>query len=467
MNERVETNTGLILDALNALQQADAQLHGWTLTIKETDACQSLMLGQPENRIKVYQDRQVHETAYTAKLLVRSDDDSQVGTASGSLDPDSPITPQLERLKANAGVALNPYFEPAEPSNTAYPSVECADTAIVDDIQGAHNQLIDRINAHGPNLPDVLLNSAELFTNRHIERLMTSTGIDVQKATTDLYFEVAMEKAPGPNDQEVLKYWHFVSLDDAQVERCLDEVAQETALTLKAQLPPVREEAALLINSYAISKMMAALATRLDGSAEYSKGPHFLPGQSILTGERDKQSDSLTLTIDPTVALMAKSSPFTSDGLPAHAATVIRDSQVQSQTLDSRMAQYLDKPANHIYGNLVVDAGHASKADLLSARDEVFEILDFSSLRVNPTSLTWSSEIKLGLWHRAGQAPTVIKGGVVSGDLKTSFGAFRFSEEATRRNATGGYFEAANGYIGPEYMLTWQGITIAGEQETK
>jgi len=67
--------------------------------------------------------------------------------------------------------------------------------------------------------------------------------------------------------------------------------------------------------------------------------------------------------------------------------------------------------------------------------------------------------------HRKDKPATVLKGGIASGDVKASLASFKFSNETVKRNTSGGYFEAANGYVGPEHMLIWQGISIAGLEE--
>ncbi len=454
-----------LIQALSVFSANHADIHGWKLRAKTTEGRQSLMMSTAMNQIRVYQDRRVTDNSYEVELFVPTADGQQMGTAKGSLDPDSDLTAQLTTLSNNAKLALNPYFELPEKPTTDYPEIPSADPNLLEQLDASHEELLQRIQQHCPGLTSVIVNSAELFCNRHHEVLITSKGVRASKNTTDIYFEVAMEKDPAPNDQEVLKYWHFVSLPEADIEHKLDGVAKETLLTLKATLPPTRGNAALLIDSYAICKMMAAVASQVNAQAEYAQGPHFKNGQQVTAGDSLSGSDQLTISLDPTLPQMAKSTAYTDEGQIAQPATLIENNVVLRQTVDSRMAQYLNKDANHIVGNLVVSVGSESKESLLSDREEVFEILDFSSLLVNPSSLTWSSEIKLGLWHRAGQPAQVLKGGIVSGNIKESLQAFKFSNQQVKRNTTGGYFEPANGYVGPQHMLIWHGVSIAGQQE--
>jgi predicted Zn-dependent protease len=435
----------------------------WAISAKQSTACQSLLLGNETNQLAIYQDRDVDDQSYKVTLYVSNDDQSLLGSSSASINLVNDTSRQLEQIRANAALAMNPSYPLAEKPQADYPELESFCPTVLENMSEAHQQLVARLQKHVETLQGVQVNSAEIYTNVHHHLLRTSKGIDVQKTTTDLYFETAMELVPGPNLQEVLKYWHFVGMNDADIEAKLDSVAIETLLTTESALPPNRESATVLVDSYAISKIAAAIASQLTGAAEYAQGPHFKPGDVVTTGDADAQSDRLNLTIDPTLKQMAKTSPYTDEGLIAEKADVIVDNLVKSQIMDTRMAHYLSKSANGIYGNLVVPAGTHSRDELLNEKDEVIEILDFSSLLVNPSSLTWSSEIKLGRLYKNGEPVQTLKGGIVSGNVRSSLAGFKFSSETTERNTAGGYFEAASGYQGPEYMLMWKGITIAGE----
>ncbi len=465
MSWKNNVHLSAITQALSTFSSATSNMHGWVLRATASEGRQSLMMSKRDNQINVYQDRTVAEESFQVELYVPSADGTQMGTAKGSLDPVANIENQLVTLHQNAQLALNTYFELPDKPDAPYADVQAADPDIVADIDGAHQKLIERVQHHCSTLTGAIVNSAELFINKHSKYMVSSKGIETEQETTDLYFEVAMEKAPGPNDQEVLKYWNFIGLKDADIETKLDSVVRETLLTEKATVPPMRDSAVILVESYAISKIIAALLAQANGSAEYAKGPHFKAGQSICSVEPDSESDRLTVSIDPTVPQMAKTTAFTPDGLAAQGGVIINEGIVATQIIDARMAQYLNTQANNIYGNSVVAIGTASKAELLAQFDEVIEILDFSSLLVNPSTLTWSSEIKLGLLHRKDKPATVLKGGIASGDVKASLASFKFSNETVKRNTSGGYFEAANGYVGPEHMLIWQGISIAGLEE--
>jgi predicted Zn-dependent protease len=120
------------------------------------------------------------------------------------------------------------------------------------------------------------------------------------------------------------------------------------------------------------------------------------------------------------------------------------------------MAQYLNKTANYIQGNILIEKGDYTKEELLTLNNECIEVISFSSLLVNYNTLTWSSEIKLGRLYKDGKAIAMIKGGIVSGNIKENLAHFRLSSELEKR--------ASQGYLGPKYMLINSGVKIAGEE---
>ncbi|MBU2864612.1 hypothetical protein KO489_12210 [Reinekea forsetii] len=465
MNWSEDSNYNQIELQIELLTDQHKDLMGWAINAKATQSVQSLMMAKKHNEMQVYQSRDVDDTSYKVTLYVTGEEGAKTGASTATIQPADAIESQLLQILANARLAMNAAYPLAEKPDQEYPNVESSCPEISANIVESHQSMVKRIEAHVASLTNVQVNSAELYSNVHYHGLKTSTGIKAQKTTTDVYFEVAMERVPGPNLQEVLKYWHFVGMGDANLEERLDAVAEETQLTTGALMPPARTSATILVDSYAISKFVTAITTQLSGEAEYAQGPHLKPNDQLTISDRDEQSDTLTITIDPTLAQMAKSTAYTEEGLVAQKADVIVNNEVKHQLLNTRFAHILGKEPNGIYGNLVVTEGSATRESLLESKEEVIEILDFSSLLVNPTSLTWSSEIKLGRLYQQGKPVKTLKGGIVSGNIRESLAGFKFSRDLTRRNTAGGYFEPAGGYLGPEHMLMWKGISIAGESE--
>jgi predicted Zn-dependent protease len=186
-------------------------------------------------------------------------------------------------------------------------------------------------------------------------------------------------------------------------------------------------------------------------------------GDSLLVGEKNKDSDKLNVTLDPSLPVMALTTPFTAEGMKPVKAQVIKDDVITTQIIGNRIGQYLKKEPNFIEGNMVVTLGSKSKEELLNSVDECIEITAFSSLLINPNTLTWSSEIKLGKLYKNGKFQHTLKGGVVSGNIKENFTNFNFSNDEIKINEVSSGFGPSKGYVGPNQMLIKAGVKVLGE----
>jgi predicted Zn-dependent protease len=274
-----------------------------------------------------------------------------------------------------------------------------------------------------------------------------------------------MEKLPGPNTQEVHHYKKGVSLEEMKIDKLLHEMETETLSLESSSMPSTSENAAIMVSETVIADLLDAIISQTDASAEYNKMPFLTSDDQVIDNsvKRLSDSDDLNLTLDPHLPVMALSSAFTAEGLPAMPVKLIEKNIVLHQTVSDRMGQYLNKTPNGYMGNFVVNAGKVSKQELIASVDECLEILSFSSLLINNRTLTWSSEIKLAKLYHKGIFIKMIKGGVASGTIKENLANARFSSEVTLFNNIGDSWHGSVGYKGPSHMLIRSGVRIAGE----
>ena len=419
------------------------------------------MLGHASEGLKAYQQRSVEDLGYTLFVYARHDGHQGVGNI--TLDPLQPLAPQISRAFDNAKLASNSPWDLAQPSDQAFAEVQTADPLLVADLSGAHRQMQHAVASKAANVSGVKINSAELFTTLTDLYFESSTGISASKLLSDIYFEIALEKLPLPNTEEVQQYKKALSIAGADLPGFIDEAVAEALDIGDSQMPDTSDNATILVDKHCIASLLEAIESQLDAQAEYKKGPHLLKGDPINTLELHQQSDALTVTLDPFLPVMACSTPFTGEGRPAKKGLMIENNRVTHQSVDSRMAAYLEREVNTVCGNMVVELGDRSKKDLIAAEDNCLEIVAFSSLLVNDSTLTWSSEIKLGKWYKQGQLQGMIKGGVVSGNIRENFSHFKLSNQTAVLNNIADAFSGALGYVGPNAMLIKAGVKIAGK----
>ena len=455
-----------IKEALKKIKsQHPEKFYAWRVIIRNKRSLQSLLLGVENLGLEDYQSRDVQDHSYRIEVYTRHGSPMVMGNASFLIDPLLGIEEQVEKTFQNSLMVSNKIWNLPTAVNAEYEEVLTTDPLIKSNINAAHSRLFEEASDKVSSLSKVNVNSAELFTNLQHTYFEMSTGLKGQKESSDIYFEIALEKLPLPNTQEVLKYKTAISIEDAHLSQFIDEVVEETLSITDTELPKTSSDAIILVDDEAILDLMQELTSQLDAKREYNKAPFLAPGDQVLKGDKESQSDKLTITIDPSVPVMVKSLPFTSEGMKPIKAQVIKDDCVHHQLINNRIGQYLNKKPNYIDGNIMVRLGCSTKEELLEnlGPKECIEILSFSSLLINSNTLTWSSEIKLGKLWKNGKVQAMIKGGVVSGDLKENLTNFKFSNHEKRKNVAGGGFYPACGYVGPGHMLIKAGVKIAGE----
>ncbi len=438
---------------------------GWSVKHIQSVSYQNLFQGTPDNHLVPYQDRVVTESTVSITVYMRHGTPEVMGQSIVTIDPFSDPDAQVSEACDSALLISNPVWELPHPPSIPYPEVVTSDLSVSDDPEAARQTLLREIREAAAELKQVRLNSAESYINIHTHHTETSSGIVMHKNLTDLYFEAAMEKLPGPNTQEVHRYRKGVSLNEMKIRELFAEMQEETLSLDSSIMPKTSENAVILISESATADLLDAVVSQLDASAEYSKMPFMKEGDTVddPSVKKDDDADALHLTLDPHLPAMALSTGFTQEGLPAMPAKLIEKNRVLHQMISFRMGQYLGRSPNGFTGNLVVKPGTASKQQLLESVPECIEILSFSSLLINSRSLTWSSEIKLGKLYRNGKPVAMIKGGVASGSIKENLSNARFTDKTVLFNNIGDSWHPSVGYQGPSHMLIRSGVKIAGE----
>ncbi|OFZ51358.1 MAG: hypothetical protein A2381_17740 [Bdellovibrionales bacterium RIFOXYB1_FULL_37_110] len=437
--------------------------HGWKILLSDVRSIQSLMLGDEKLGLVGYQEREVFDHAYSIEIFTRHGNPVMMGNSTCNIDPLSPLNDQILKTLNNALTVNNQLWDLPKIENEKVKDIITYDPALKNNMAAAHQKLIQEASFKVKSLQGVKVNSAELYTNNRSTYFETSTGLIGEQDRTDVYFEIAMEKLPLPNTQEVHLIKSAIGIEDMNISRFIDEALEQTLSLNDAILPRTQENAVVLINTEAIARLLDGLLIQMNAYREYYKTPHMLPGQKVFKGEKLPESDILSITIDPTLPIMAASTKFTSEGLCAKAGKVVDNDTVTLQMITHRMGQYLGKPHNCIVGNMIVPLGRYAKEELLKAQAECLEIVSFTSLMVNPSSLSWSSEIKLGKLYHYGKLKSIIKGGIVSGDLGENLCHFQFSNNERKFNKPADDFSTPRGYSGPDAMLIKTGVKIAGE----
>lgn len=450
-------------EALEQVKSQNSEFYAWKITISHHQSLQTLMVGKAGIGFEKYQERDVLDHSYQIEVYTRHNSSNLMGSSSFSIDPLESLAPQVLKTLKNSLLVGNKPWDLPRSLNGTYEKVITVDPVINESITIAHNKMYEEINEKIKTISIVNFNSGELFTNLKTSYFETSLGLMGQKENSDIYFEMAIEKLPIPNTQEVLKYKKAISIEDAKISQFIDESIEEALSISTVVIPKTSDSCTILVNGEVVCDLLFCIVSQLNASREYDKNPFMTEGESILKGEKQTGSDKITISLDPTIPVMALTTPFTSEGMKPVKAEIIKDDTVVTQIINNRIGQYLGKTPNFIEGNLLVKAGSMTKEELLNSTSECIEIIAFSSLLMNSNTLTWSSEIKLGKLYKNGKFHSMLKGGVLSGNIKENLTNFKFSNEKTKVNQVAGSFGGAKGYVGPNHMLIEAGVKVVGE----
>ncbi|VGO21568.1 metallopeptidase TldD-related protein [Pontiella sulfatireligans] len=454
------------MDQKSFLSEATAQLtalvesgtlRGWSLNATASRSHQRLFASPEGTALACHQSRRVEGEDCKLSVYSPGEDANHVGTAFIDLMPFRPIAEQLEEAlelsrgsQNQAWTLAGPPAIPPAPVETCDPQLRDNPEAVMEDIENQFTQAFARANG-------CRLNSAELFVNYSISALTSSEGLAYEVEQSDVYLEAAMEKAGNENDKEVHEHDTSVAAADLDIADFVERCALQVAVLGDSEEPETSGSASILIGKDALSQMLEAVVMQLNCSNEYLKLPFLQPGDRFGGGE----GDALQLQLDPTIPCMALSAAYAIDGMPARAGALIENNKVVDRIVGNRFGQYLGLEPNGLSGNLVVEAGTLTP-DALQGTEYV-EVIKFSSLLIDSQKLTWSSEIKLGRHIAADGSVTLIKGGVVSGNLKENFTGCRLSSTLGNVSSPPSSYSPALGYRGPDAMLITRGVSMAGQ----
>ncbi len=436
---------------------ASGTLTGWSLNATASRSLQRLYASPDGAALSCHQSRHVDGEDHKLSVYIPSATEGMVGTSMIDLVTYLPIEDQLKNAIDLAACGQNKAWKLAAPSAEKPIAVETCDPDVRDDPEGVAAKIEARFTAAFAAAEGCRLDSAELFVNYILSVQTNSEGLSYETELSELYLEAAMEKGEGENDKEVHEHTTSVTVADLNVERFIQDCALQVATLGESQEPETADGATILIRKGALSEMLAALLEQLNCLNEYLKLPFMKTGDVFGGGA----GDALTLRLDPTIPCMVLSSAHAIDGLPAKGGTLIADNTVTDRVIGNRFGQYLGLEPNGLSGNLIVAPGSLTE-ETLQGRAYV-EVIKFSSLLIDSRKLTWSSEIKLGRRVAADGTATLVKGGVVSGNLKDNFTDCQLSATIGTVNVPKSSYAPPLGYRGPDAMLITRGVSIAGK----
>jgi len=182
---------------------------------------------------------------------------------------------------------------------------------------------------------------------------------------------------------------------------------------LEADPAPMYEGPVIIRNGTLANVLNAQVFKILSsGSLKFSGETPWEIGKPIFQGEA--KGDPINLYANRKLAYGTKSDRVDASGLPARRIHIIKDNQLAAFTASQQYADYLGIPATGAVGNIELEAGSHSAAELLAG--DYVEAAEFSWFNANPISGDFACEMRLGYMVKDG-IRTPFKGGMLVGNV--------------------------------------------------
>ena len=327
----------------------------------------------------------------------------------------------IARLLDEAKLVRNPFYALNEPRGGAAPVAEVPDLrAISGDFLRAMRSVEESADAD--------INSYEIFADCITRRFISSTGIDVTDVYPASMTEVVVNARRGEHEIELYRMYRSGSCDAAGLKADVEETLRFGRDKLRAGKTPALGKYDVLFSTDDALEIYRYFIDRMSTNMVYQRVSDYEIGKSICAGEG---GDPLTVRALRRLDNSSHNGAYDDEGAPVRDMTII-EAGVAKNYFGSRMfSQYLGLQDSFLPGNIAVDGGAASAAELRTG--SFLEIVEFSDFQVDPMSGDIAGEIRLGYLHD-GDTVTVVEGGSVSGSMRELAGSMRFSKEQKQYN---------------------------------
>jgi predicted Zn-dependent protease len=451
------------LDTLKRELGNRAEVKAWILTREHVHRRERYFMMDGKTMI-LDQDRDVSSQGLEARIIVRlAQKPGRQGEITKKLFASMALAPQLDSAIEAALQTDHQSWDLPTSIPAKLEPLRTADPRMAEDLEAAMTALTSRVESAVAKKRNTEFNSAELFLSVHDRELHLSNGLTHRSSQSRVYSEAAYSfTQPGadgkPHSDEYLNTRWAVSLDDLPVERLFDETSDRAEHSLDV-VKPQAGQYSVIVDADVLAVLFNNQVTQLSSANAYNGLPFVKLGDEFVQGA---SGDPLTITLDPTLGFGADTTAVSEQGVMQKPLRLVDRNRVVASSTDKRYSDYLSRPPTTTRGNVVVDPGTLSHAELCKHAPQVVEILQFSGLFADANSGTFSSEIRLArLYDNERGTVTYLKGGSLSGSFNENFKRVRLSRERVKHAHFSSNGSSGQGYYGPEYALLGD-VSIVG-----
>ncbi|MBQ1315386.1 MAG: hypothetical protein IIY57_04260 [Erysipelotrichaceae bacterium] len=345
------------------------------------------------------------------------------GKASCEVHPnetDEQIRAKIEKLKFNALLAVNPYYQLVKDE-------KYREERVRHDLYGALKTVVDAM--HGiQDTESEKINSYEVFVNEYYYHIVNSQGTDISFNTMDEQLEVVINSV---NEGHEIELYHVIDFVDRTAEEITSEIMEvfRHARERNRAVPTRKmDNVRVLLSGDFIDSFFDYFLTRTNTQAV------FLGYSSTKIGDNCQESDQCDRITLRAVAHLDKSSnnlPYSKDGNKAQDLTIIENGIYQNYWGDQISACYLGMEKVSPVYNFIVEPGSRSVEEM--KQEPYLELIQFSDFMMDPIVGNFGGEIRLG-YYFDGNTVVPVTGGSITCNMNAVLKHVYFSRETRQLN---------------------------------
>ena len=336
---------------------------------------------------------------------------STVGIYPGMTDEE--IVSTIKDAYFAASYVNNPYYE--LPSGKKEECVRMESSLSAGTLAEAAGKMAEALFSED-TLEDTFINSAELFVEKIINRIVNSNGIDVSYEKYLAKGEYVIQCVT-PQDVETYQSFAYENLDTQSLKDKVKQTLEITKARAQATTAPAAGDYTVILSGKHVGIICDYYLNHANASMIYPKYSNYTIGNNIQG--QDVTGELLNIT------LKARE-PYSNEGIPMSDRPLIEDGVLKTIHGTSRFAYYLGIKPTGDYHSIVLPSGTKSFDEMKTGK--YLYILNFSDFQMDDLSGHFAGEIRLALLYD-GETVTPVTGGSINGNLLEAQKNLTFSKE--------------------------------------
>ncbi len=331
-------------------------------------------------------------------------------------ESDEEIRKDIEDLKYNATLALEPYYELVKDEKHSEPQkdydLEKLLKTVVDAVQNVKDTATESINSY------------EIFVNEYYYHIVNSQGVDISFNTMDEEVEIIINSLDGNHEIELYHDVKFAGKPLNEITEGILEVFKQASDRTKAVPTKKMLNATVLLSCQDNEEFFDYFLSRTHTGMVFNRMSQVKIGDP--THEGETLGDKVTIELKKELPFSSRNLPYSLDGNKARDLTIVEDGVYKSYYGDQKTGYYLGvedvAPAN----NFVVKGGSKSVEEM--KKEPYLEVITTSGFQMNPMTGSFGGEIRLG-YYFDGEKTVPVTGGSITVSMSKVLGNMYMSKE--------------------------------------